>query len=59
MKELNAGMWIRGLRQIEGNWHCFLFTESWTDPNFLHMHPFIALGVNIFAQTLSARLLGK
>ena len=26
MKELNAGMWIRGLRQIEGNWHHFLFT---------------------------------
>ena len=40
---INAGMWLRGHRQIEGNWHCFLFTASWTDLQLLQMHPFIAL----------------
>ena len=59
MKELKSGMWLRGQRQIECNWHCFLFTVSLTDAQLQQMHPFIALGMNIFAQTLFAHFLSK
>ena len=52
-------MWIQGLRQIQGNWQCFLFTAFRADPQRLQMHPFIAIGMYIFGQTLSARLLTK
>ena len=54
---LNDGIRIRGLRKIEGNWNCFIFTASWTYPKLLQVRPFIANVVCSFANWMVGEII--